>query len=235
MQDEKENKSQKQIDLWNTTREDLKETVTETIQAFIEKDPNANYIRIVDGKPQYTELLRIAEDYSRDIFLNHKQWYIIQDASCLTYYSEPVKQLLQSLRQPVETRLKLKYIYQYLSLAPSEANVLEVYNMLFREGYQKLSAYFYKLPLDRILANGFNTTRMDYEVGHNSSQDIIRFELLGKMVPGTKYSSKDVKLMIQDVYDRNGVKAKAKSTDIQIYVPECQIKKVHGSYYYILP
>jgi hypothetical protein len=235
MQAEKEDKSQKQIDLWNTTREDLKETVTEAIQAFIEKDPNANYIRIVDGKPQYTELLRIAEDYSRDIFLNHKQWYIIQDASYLTYYSEPVKQLLQLLRQPVETRLKLKYIYQYLSLAPTEDDVLEVYSMLFREGYQKLSSYFHKLPLDRILANGFNITRLDYEIGHNNSQDVIRLGLLEKMVPGMKYSSKDIKLMVQEVYDQNGVKAKAKSTDIQIYVPECQIKKVHGSYYYVLP
>ena len=236
MQAEKEEKSQKHIDLWNTTKDELKETVTETIQAFIEKDPNANYVRIVNGVPQYTGLLKVAENYCRDIFLNHQQWYIIRDTEGIQYYSEPVKQLLQLLRQPASSvYFRIHYICNYMMSAPSEQERLDIFNMLFREGYSSLAYYFYKLSPDRVAANSYNTTHMDNEIRQIELKDLIKSSIKTRFTPGIKYSSKDTKVMLQSIYDYLGIKATAKATDLPVYFPDCIKKKIHGIHYYVLP
>jgi hypothetical protein len=44
-----------------------------------------------------------------------------------------------------------------------------------------------------------------------------------------------VKNMLQEIYNSFGLKATAKATDLLEYFSDCKKKKIHGSYYYVLP
>ena len=234
MQANKEKESQNQITLWSSVAGDLQDLALSNLQKVIALDPNENYVRVVDGKPQYTELLRIAENYSRDILVNHTQWYVIQDVQS-TPYSEKAKQLLGYFKMPsVTIPDKLRYLCDLL-MTTSQEESDEIFDVLFREGYSGIAYYFHFLTPDRIAANWYNTFYIDQEITQTSQRLSICQLLSSKIIPGTKYGSKEIKQIIQDVYDQLGVTITAKATDILEYLPGCEKKKVHGSYYYVLP
>jgi hypothetical protein len=235
MQEEKERDSYNQLTIWSAVNGSARETALSNLQKVIQFDPNANYIRIIDGIPQYTEILKIAEDYSRDILVNHQSWFVLKDPAGMIEYSDRIRQLLRHLREPIDTSRRIQYICQYFMESKDESEVKEVYELLFREEFSGLAYYFSNLSLDRIIANGYNTTRMNQEISQRNSQVAIVQSIKNRFSQGVEYSGKEVKNMLQEIYNSFGLKATAKATDLLEYFPDCKKKKIHGSYYYVLP
>lgn len=230
MQAAKEKDTLNQITLWSGAGS-VQETALSNLQDLIALDPNRNYVRVVDGKPQYTELLRIAEDYSRDILVNHSVWYVIRSAQS-THYSQAVKQLLMQLQQPKNTMAtKISLVYQCMA---TSQNPEEVFEMLFREEYSRIAYYFHELPLERIVASGFNTTKMDQEIFQIQQMNAVIRKIRETLIPGQAYSSHDVKSILQSIYDALGIKAKATATSLTNLCPDCQKKMVNGTAYYTI-
>ena len=235
MQEEKERDSYNQLTIWSAVNGSARETALSNLQKVIQFDPNANYIRIIDGIPQYTEILKIAEDYSRDILVNHQSWFVLKDPAGMIEYSDRIRQLLRHLREPIDTSRRIQYICQYFMESKDESEAKEVYELLFREEFSGLAYYFSNLSLDRIIANGYNTTRMNQEISQRNSQVAIVQSIKNRFSQGVEYSGKEVKNMLQEIYNSFGLKATAKATDLLEYFPDCKKKKIHGSYYYVLP
>ena len=230
MQAAKEKDTLNQITLWSGAGS-VQETALSNLQALIAHDPNKNYVRVVNGKPQYTELLRIAEDYSRDILVNHSVWYVIRSVQS-THYSQAVKQLLMQLQQPKNTMAtKISLVYQYMA---TSQNPEEIFEMLFREEYSRIAYYFHELPLERIVASGFNTTKMDQEIYQIQQMNAVIRKIRETLIPGQAYSSHDVKSILQSIYDALGIKAKATATSLTNLCPDCQKKMVNGTAYYTI-
>ena len=229
MQAVKEQDSLIQIALWSNAGI-VQETALSNLQNLIAIDPNRNYIRVVDGKPQYTELLKIAEDYCRDILVNHSEWYVIGSVQS-THYSQTVKQLLMQLQEPTPMATKINLVCQCMA---TYQNPEEVFEMLFREGYSWIGYYFHELPLDRIIANGYNTTKMSQEIYQIQQMNLVVRKIRDKLTPGQAYSSRDVKTVLQSIYDELGIKATATATELTRYCPECQKKMVKGTAYYTI-
>ena len=231
MQAEKDLETSNQISLWANACDDLKETALKNLEKLIAGDPNANDVRIINGQPQYTELLRIAEDYSRDIFLNHAKWYVIQSTQC-KQYSQPIKDLLTHLQQPSASATKISCICQCVM---SGQNPQDVYEMLFREGFSYIAYYFNQLPLDRIIANGYNTTKMDNEINSRQQSNVVAAKVAEKFKEKKIYSSKEAKSALQEVYNSMNLNQTAKATDLLQLIPGCTKKKVKGLEYYVIP
>ena len=229
MQAAKEKESHNQIALWSGAGS-VQETALSNLQDVIAHDPNKIYVRVVNGKPQYTELLRIAEDYCRDILVNHSEWYVIGSAQS-THYSPDVKQLLTLLQQSNNMANKISLVYQYIA---TSQNSEEVFEMLFREEYSNIAYYFHELPLDRIVACGYNTTKMDQEIHKIQLKNAVIRKVRETLIPGQAYSSHDVKTILQSIYDAFGIKAKAKATSLPRLCPECQKKIVNGTACYTI-
>ena len=101
----------------------------------------------------------------------------------------------------------------------------EIFEMLRNEGYNQLGYYFSQLPIDRMQANRYRMSDMDQEIAfRNQTQDIGSI-VASIFVKGQVYSKAEVKKMLQDVYDRLGLKKKAKATEISNYIPCESVKK----------
>jgi hypothetical protein len=76
---------------------------------------------------------------------------------------------------------------------------------------------------------------MNQEISQRNSQVAIVQSIKNRFSQGVEYSGKEVKNMLQEIYNSFGLKATAKATDLLEYFPDCKKKKIHGSYYYVLP
>ena len=76
--------------------------------------------------------------------------------------------------------------------------------------------YYHELGPDRIKACGYIEANLKRELDNVRRASMINLQL----EPDVVYSNAAVKKMIQDEYDRLGMKAKAKATDIMKYVPD---------------
>jgi hypothetical protein len=76
--------------------------------------------------------------------------------------------------------------------------------------------YYHELGPDRIKACAYIEANLKRELENVRRASMINLQL----EPDVVYSNASIKKMIQDEYDRLGMNAKAKATDIMKYVPD---------------
>jgi len=101
----------------------------------------------------------------------------------------------------------------------------EIFTMLNNECHSDVAYYFNKLPLDRIYANGFDTWKMDGEISFRNGAADIKAIVQDKFESGQVYSKKEIKSILQEVYDGIGMKKTAKATDLSKYIDCKECKK----------
>jgi hypothetical protein len=123
------------------------------------------------------------------------------------------------------TQERIRLICEFINAYPHMK--VDLFNMLHQQGYRNISYYFNILSLDRIRANGYDTWKMDQEIRNSSSAGSIK-DLAGKKFEsGRTYSNKEVKEVLQDIYDEIGLNKRAKATDLKEYIA-CEIAKKNG-------
>jgi hypothetical protein len=99
--------------------------------------------------------------------------------------------------------------------------------MLHDEGYNDVAYYFNMLSTERIIANGCDPWKMDQELRHVSGETDIKDLVASLFENGEVYSKKDVKWMLQEVYDKMGIAKTAKASELPNYIP-CKITNKDG-------
>jgi hypothetical protein len=119
----------------------------------------------------------------------------------------------------------MRKVAEYFQTYPSLVD--EMFGMLRNEGYNNLGYFFSNLSIDRMKANGFDTSKMANEIQFNNQNPDIASLVAGTFQRGKVYSKKDVKKILQEIYDSLGLKRTAKATDLPEYL-ECELCKKDG-------
>ncbi len=229
-QENKRRESMKRISNWEAAT--YKDIALADLTDAIERNPNKLYLRTINGFPEVDELIPLSEQYCMDILVNHRQWFILEAPACKVAYSPQIEELRLCLRGIVSqkrTMDRIKVVCAFLAQNPSlnEAVML----MLHNEGYNNLAYYLNTLPQSRIEANGFDSSKMDQEIAANNMINNLRIMngIQHMFICGMVYNKRDVKCMLQKFYDANGIRKKAKSTDLcELGVQCCEVKDGTG-------
>ena len=223
---QKTQESNNQIRLWQTSQDDLKGTALKNLITVIEKDPNALYVTTANGYPEFNQLVKVSEDYCRDILKNQVNLFVLSSNASGTIYRMEIQQLKTDLANVSSywvSEERMRIIAGYFQRYPSLRN--EIFELLRNEGYNQLGYYFSQLPIDRMQANGFRMANMDKEIAiRNQTQDIGSI-VASAFVKGQVYSKKEVKETLQGIYDRFGHGKTAKATDLSNYLAWKDAKK----------
>ena len=218
-QSEKMQRSNSQIRLWQVSPPDVKDMALNNLETVIDTDPNGLYVTTVNGYPEINQLIIVSEQYCWDILKNHQSWFVIMANSNGSLYSMEVQQLREQLALVTGytiTEDRLRIIAGYFQNYPSKRD--EIFGMLRNEGYNDIAYFFNALPIERIKANGFNTGKMNNEIAYMSKTTDIASDVRDSFVKGQVYSKRKVKEVLQDIYNRWGLKRTAKATDLADYI-----------------
>jgi hypothetical protein len=100
--------------------------------------------------------------------------------------------------------------------------------MMHRNGYQDIAVYFNQLPLERIKALGYHSTKLDNELKSQNSLPDIKTEVKKVFMSGAVYSKAEAKEKLQKIYDDLGLNKTAKATDLMKLIP-CAGAKLKGN------
>ncbi len=228
-QQNKLKESNDQILLWEDANPQRKEMALENLGIIVDNDPNRYYIKTVNGIPEINKLLIISEQYCRDVLKNQQKWYIVSTPGARKHeYSPCVSEILSNLGKPysgksAQSRIKIALdgFYSY----PEYSD--EIFEMLCKEGFNDIAYYFHWLSLDRIIANGADPWKMQKEIELARSTNDIRTVVASKFESGQRYSKKETKAMLQEVFDIMGIKKTAKASDLPVYI-DCKLAKKDG-------
>ena len=228
-QEKKRRDSLDQIAIYNQVDEQRKKLVVDNLTCVIESNPGQYYLKTINGKPELNNLIIISENYTHDILKNQIGLYVIPSTDdSITEYSLPVRELKESLSSVVGKKAfqdKIRITCEWLC-AHNECQE-EAFRMLCREGYSKIASYFNLLPLDRIIANGCDPWKIEQEmeVLQFNKSDCIKELIAEKFVSGQIYSKREVKDILQEIYDQMQLRKTAKSTDLADYISFSMTKK----------
>ena len=227
LQKEKMELSRQQISIYKTAPDDCKALAFKNVRETIERHPEDYYLKTVNGYPTINDLIVISEQYSRDITNNQICWRIMPSRSKgVISYSDPVKQLLCELGQIMSAKSmqgRIKKVYEYMSNLPECES--EIYAMLSNEGYTDVAFYFNELSLERIFANGFDTWKMDSEISFRRGASDIKAIVSSRFESGKIYSKKEIKTVLQEIYNNTNMQRNAKATDLPKYIDCKECKK----------
>lgn len=225
--------SQEQIEVWQLANNGGKGNLAlNNLTTLIEGNPDAYYVNTLNGYPEIDPLLMLDEQYSHDILVNHRQWFIVSGANGSTNnYSLPVQQLMNQLPQIYGPEDKLRETCNMLSLYPQLKG--ETNQMLWANGYNDIAYYINNLPLSRITALGYNSTRMDNEIQNRQQLPQLVPIITVRFQVGQKYSREEIKSALQEIYKDAGIKKAAKATDLLDYY-DCEECKLNGQRAYLL-
>lgn len=100
------------------------------------------------------------------------------------------------------------------TLCAQTKQIIDYFIMLRNEGFNKVGYYYSNLSTSRIKACGFNRTKLDAEIMSNNAECRIIMELPRNFEINKMYSKKEVKEILQRIYDGLGISRTAKSTDL---------------------
>ena len=210
-----------QISIWESASPENKDRALRNLMDFIEKYPDESYLVTPNGLPQVNTLLLQQEEYDRDILTNHQEWYVRKREN---YEYSPVTLALRNALDSVKTTEdRYRRAYQFFDSYPDYKS--EFCEMLSIEGYSDLAECFGTLSSDRIKANSFNSTRIVREIKTVQKSGDIKDLIVSRFTSGEVYSKKEVKRILQDVYDALGLQKTAKASDILEYIDVSGAKK----------
>ena len=230
---EKEEKSQEQIRLYEAAVQGgCEATALNNLEKLINSNPDDFFVSTLNGYPEIDPLLVLDEQYSHDILKNHTQWFIVSGGSGgNNIYSLPVQQLMNLLPQVYGPEDRLRETCSLLRQYPQLQG--EVNTMLWASGYNDIAYYINNLPVSRITALGYNSTRMDNEIQNMQKGPHIEAIITVKFQVGQKYSREEIKSALQEIYTDAGIKKTAKATDLLDYF-DCSDCKLNGQRAYLL-
>lgn len=235
LQQKKLNESNKRISIWRTAPQDCKDAVLVDLNRIIDLNPDEFYLKTIDGFPRINNLIVISEQYCHDILKNRAGLFIMSHQSGHPQYSQIVHKLMEDMEKISSLKTmhdELKMVYDCLCCYPECED--EIFKMLNNECHSDVAYYFNKLPLDRIHANGFDTWKMDSEISFRNGAADIKAIVQDKFESGQVYSKKEIKSILQEVYDGIGMKKTAKATDLSKYIDCKECKKGGNKAYKIL-
>ena len=229
----KEEKSKEQIRLYEVAIQGgCEETALNNLETLINSNPDDFFVSTLNGYPEIDPLLVLDEQYSHDILKNHTQWFIVSGGSGgNNIYSLPVQQLMNLLPQTYGPEDRLRETCSLLRKYPQLQG--EVNIMLWASGYNDIAYYINNLPLSRITALGYNSTRMDSEIRAQQQTPNIAPLVYVKFQVGQKYTREKIKSALQEIYNDAGIKRTAKATELQEYF-DCSDCKLNGQRAYLL-
>ena len=204
----------------------MRGTALKNLITVIEKDPNGLYLTTTKGYPEINQLIKVSEDYCRDILKNQVGLFVITSNASGAIYRMEVQQLkidLSNVSSYWVSEERLRIIAEYFQKYPSLRH--EIFDMLRNEGYNQLGYYFSQLPIDRMQANGYRMANMDKEIAIRNQTPNIGQIVASAFVKGQVYSKKETKETLQEIYDKLGLKKTAKATDLSNYIPCASAKK----------
>ena len=230
---QKEEESLKQIRLWEVAvKGGLGETALQNLKDRIQEHPDQLFVNTLKGYPEIDKLLMLDEVYSHDILKNHSQWFIVSgNGGGNGIYNQPIQQLMGTLKQAYGPDDKLKEVCKVADRYPEPRE--EMNQMLWAEGYDDTAYYINNLPISRITALGYNSTRMDQEIEAMQKGPHIEAIITVRFQVGQKYTREEIKSALQEIYTNAGIKKSAKATDLQDYY-KCTECKVNGQRAYLL-
>ena len=217
--------SQDQIKLWQSAPASLKNLQLSNLQASMNQYPNEYYLTTSGGKPVINPLLIVSDDYEHDIIKNYK-FYIIRSTQTTPTYPQEVEQIRLALLNQPTIADKIHLLYDAFTKCPQYKDVL--FEMLHRDGYQDIAVYFNQLPLERIKALGYHSTKLDNELKNQNSLPNIVNEVKKVFISGVVYSKAEAKKKLQNVYDNLGLNKTAKASDLMKLIP-CAGAKLKGN------
>ena len=228
-QNEKMQISRQQIALWENTNPELKDLCLSNITCAIERRPNAMYVKTVNGIPEIDPLLLLSENYCQDIMKNHVTWYSIQSPDSIKKPLSPVvlelKEKMLSASSPKKTQERIMLV---LDCSVNHPECLdEIFRMLHDEGYNDIAYYFNILSPNRIMANGCDPWKIEQEIKQREGAADVKDLVSSVFEVGKVYSKKEVKSMLQEVYDKMGVRKTAKANELPKYI-NCRETKKDG-------
>ena len=96
-QEQKMEKSKKQISIWKTADVSCKTIALENLANLISSNPNEYYLTTTNGVPEINNLIVMSEMYCRDILRDHHQWFVVHSNNYGRSYSMPVQKLKDEL------------------------------------------------------------------------------------------------------------------------------------------
>ena len=218
LQAEKMKNSQEQIDLYNDAAPARKDRALNNLNKIIESDPSSYYVSTASGKPEINPLLMIDEEYSQYIQKTCRTWFILSSSSASPYpfVVQKLKADLEQISSKQIMRDRLKKTHEYFSNFP--VHKIDFFKMLYNEGYNDVAHYFTQLPLHRISALGFNSSKLDDEIEDNCKMSSVGALVVIRFQSGKIYTAKEVKEKLQEVYDERGLNRKAKATELPNYI-----------------
>ncbi len=225
--------SYKQIKLYNGSADDVKDIALTNLNKIIDGSPNDLYVTTVKGIPEIDPLLILSEDFSRYIVTSHTSWFIGDRSNAAQIRFNDVAEMLKNelfiINGERSTEFRIKKVYEYFSHYNGSNQIEEFYKMLHAEGYGDIASYFNYLSLDRIYANGFNTTKMDDEIAMNRKGKDISDLVKDRFETGKTYSKKEVKDGLRQIYESLGLKPKGTANDLKKYCDCEEIRFNSGS------
>ena len=225
-QQQKMEKSMKQISIWKTADVSCKTIALENIANLISSNPNEYYLTTTNGVPEINNLIMMSEMYCRDILRNHHQWFVMNSNNYGKTYSMPVQKLKDELCMANSKEEMLRVAYHYFTNYNPDL-IPEYFTMFQNEGFKDVAYYYNLVSPERIKANGFAPSRIENEIANKNKENEIASLVVWEFTRGDVYSKKEVKEKLQGIYDRLGVKKTAKSTDLFNYI-ECSPTKKDG-------
>lgn len=199
------------------------------ISCTIDRAPNYSYLKTVNGIPEIDYLLVLSENYCMDILLNHVTWYTISSPKIL---KPEISQLKHDVLQEGNLRDKIRVVCDFIKEKPYLME--DVFDLLHDIQCQRIAYYLTTLPIERIIANSYDPWAMDKEIDFIDRKGNISDYVSSVFRKGEVYLAKDVKWMLQEVYDKLGILKTAKATELPGYI-ECKpVQKSGNKAYKIL-
>ena len=229
-QNEKMVESLTQISKWRNLPEvdtdgfRLKDSELKDLERKIQDHPDWYYITTQNGFPEIDDFLMTDEQYNRDIAKNQIKWFVLSgQGNTQGGYSLPVKTLKDELLQIPDAEGKLRRTYDYAKNYPMVREELNL--MLWTEGYNRVAYYINNLPLDRLNACGFNTTKMDQEIKAIQQGPHIEPMIYTRFQVDQIFTREEIKKDLGEIYTAVGLKKTPKATDLEDYFKCIECKK----------
>lgn len=217
MQNAKMNESRIRIETWNSLTPELRGSYLIDLTDKIRQKPNDLYIKTVNGLPEINNLLIVNEQYCHDILNNQTHWFVALSVQInKAQYGTLVEQLRITLQQtltPTTTRDRIWSTWCFIESYPHLKD--EVFFMLNNERYKDIARFFSVLTLEEIKSMGYNSTKLNDLIRAKQLMNEVRNEIPKYLLSGQTYSKKQVKSIIQSVYDKYGIQKTAKATDLK--------------------
>ena len=195
-----------------------KDCLLEDYTSLIEVKPTRLYLETTSGKPKINPLMIISEQYIYDILNNQIGFYMIPKEEEV-YTESVIQEFLSQLDSTGLIEGKIKIACDWYKSGRIDKD--DMFSLLDSIGLKRITYYLSTLPIERIIANSYDPWEMDKEIDFIDRKGNISDYVSSVFRKGEVYLAKDVKWMLQEVYDKLGILKTAKATDLPGYI-ECK-------------